>query len=344
MKHHEREFFIYRIRIGTVKVDDILIMPPTIEDKVIASEKYIEVYNECLADGVMTEDDIENWMVESKIWTPQEQKQLDTALEDINKLKKEMFNNHANTQMVEQIRKYLRKAETFRNKQYQQKSLYEQNTAEGLAKSEEMMSILKNTTFYKGEKLDDSLGFVMQSASQIWSDHLLTEKQIRELARNAPWVNLWTIKDSVKNSLFYHSDRELTNNQHALVVWSQTYDNIQESTDCPVDYVIADDDMLDGWFLIQSEKSTQMKTEKDFEENTKSDKIKNSGEVYVMSQNKEHSKRIDGMNSAHGKAIKGQRFGMVNKKGSVQQGEFADERLKMQTMSNNQFKDTVTRR
>jgi hypothetical protein len=343
MKHHEREFFIYKIRNGVIRSNDFVIMPPTIEDRIVASEKFVEVYNECIMDGVMTEDDLEDWMVETGVWTKEEQKKLDVALEDIKKLKKEMFNNHADTNLVEQIRKYLRKAEEFRDKQYNQKGIYAQNTAEGLSRSEEMMTLLKNTSTYKGKKIEDS-GIIVQEVMGLWVANIFAEKQIRELARNSPWANLWSIKDNVKSSLFSYPERELTNNQQGLIMWSQTYDNIQESMDCPLDYVIEDDDMLDGWFLIQGEKTTKMKTEKDFDDNTKSDKIKNSGEVYVMSKSKEQAKRIDGMNSVHGRTIKNQRFGMIDKNKSVQQGEFADERLRMQTMSNNQFKDTVTRR
>ena len=41
------------------------------------------------------------------------------------------------------------------------------------------------------------------------------------------------------------------------------YDNIQESMDCPTEDVINDDDMLDGWFIVQNRKREKDKKEKD---------------------------------------------------------------------------------
>ena len=34
----------------------------------------------------------------------------------------------------------------------------------------------------------------------------------------------------------------------------KVYDNVHESMDAPTDRVIEDDDMLDGWFKVQSRK------------------------------------------------------------------------------------------
>ena len=41
------------------------------------------------------------------------------------------------------------------------------------------------------------------------------------------------------------TEGELTYNQKNLMIWSQMYDNIQETLDCPSKEVIEDDDILD---------------------------------------------------------------------------------------------------
>lgn len=346
MKQHEREFFIYRIRSGVIISDNIEIRPPTIRDKAVATERYISAYNEALSDDMMTEDELNDWMVTSGLWTEKQQKLLSQAEKDIDKLKIEIYNNHANDEMVERIRKYIRAAEQFRDKQYAEKNEYSQNTVEGIARTEELVSLLKRTTFIDNELyLADHNPELIGDITHLYFQDMLTERQIRELARTAPWSGLWAVKDQVDIKLFdLHGSQELTPNQHALLMWSQTYDNIQESMDCPSSFVIADDDMLDGWFLTQAKKRDKQKSENDFDSNTKSSKIKSSGEVFVMAKGKKDSERINNMNSVHGDAIKKQRFNMIKKKGSAKQGDFADEKLKLQTMSNNKFKDAVKRR
>ena len=39
-----------------------------------------------------------------------------------------------------------------------------------------------------------------------------------------------------------------------IVMWSQLYDNVQESMDAPTKDVIKDDDLLDGWLIVQGKK------------------------------------------------------------------------------------------
>ena len=345
MKQHEREFFINRIRSGTVRLRDYRILPPTLEDKLDASEAYIKAYNDAIAEEMMTEDEVEVWMAEHGLWTEEDHKQLETAEKDIKTLKKEIYNHHRDDAMVANIRRLLNGAKKFKLKKDGEKSEFYYNTAENAARQMEMLSIIKAVTYQDNKRvIFDDEPVLPGELIAAYMEDMFAEDQIRELARTTPWMNLWNIKDNLKHPLFSMSDRELTTNQHALIVWSQTYDNIQESIDCPSDEVINDDDMLDGWFIIQGEKRQKDKAEKDFEEGTKSDKIKNSSEVFVMSKGKKDDDRIKRMNSTHGEAVKQQRFNLIKKKGSAQQQDFADERLKLQTMSNQQFKDSVTRR
>jgi len=345
MKHHEREFFICKIRSGTTRLREYRILPPTLEDKLDASEVYIKTYNEAIADEMMTEDEVEAWMIENGLWTEEDQEKLATAEKDIKTLKKEIFNHHRDEAMVKNIRRLLNGAKKFKTKKESEKSEFLNNTAENAAKQMEMLAMIKATTYQDNKRVVfDDEPVLPGELMGAYIEDLFTEAQIRELARTSPWLNLWNVKDNLTSNLFSMPDRELTTNQHALIVWSQTYDNIQESIDCPTDDVINDDDMLDGWFIRQAEKREKDKAEKDFNEGTKSDKIKNSSEVFVMSKGKKDDERIKRMNSTHGEAVKQQRFNLIKKKGSAQQQDFADEKLKLQTMSNQQFKDSVKRR
>jgi len=345
MKQHEREFFVYNVRSGTVYLDDdIEVRPATIRDKLLAAEHYADVYNEAMADGMMTEDELTGWMIASSLWTQAEEDQLNAAHKDIEKLKIEIFKNHANDDMVPKIRMYLRAAEAFRDKQIAFKSEYQQKTIEGVAATEELIYLLGRTTYRKGQLCDLS-EFDVTHVLHSYYQTIMSENIIRDIARNAPWKTLWSIKDSTNIKLFDNKENEeLTPNQQALIIWSQTYDNIQESMDCPPQSVIEDDDMLDGWFILQGQKRDKQRSEKDFDEKTKSNKIKNSSEVFVMAKNKKERDRVDNMNDAHGAAVRKQRYNLIKSKGTVGQSEFADEKLRLRTMATNQFKDSIRRR
>ena len=65
-------------------------------------------------------------------------------------------------------------------------------------------------------------------------------------------------------------------------MWSSLYDNIQESPDCPSNEVINDDDMLDGWMIIQKRNREQAKLQKDAENKFGNKKISNADEVFIV--------------------------------------------------------------
>lgn len=344
MKQHEREFFICRIRSGKVKIKHedltLYILPPTFDIIMESCEVYNEAYEKSYIDGIMDEEENLDFMFEHGLWSYEDEEKLNGLQKDIEKLKIEIYNARKNDKLAKTIRSYLRAGEKQLNEINNKKHQYFSNTCEGIATSEKTSYIIKHTT-YKNNKLYDfadlSLSYVMDEYHQSF----LTESQCRELARSEPWKSLWIIKDKAGVKLFNNSpDADLTYNQKNLIIWSQMYDNVQESLDCPSKDVIDDDDMLDGWFIIQSKKREKEAAEKEFEEGTKSSKIKNASEVFVMAPNKNKVETINNMNNFHAQMVKKQRFDLLKNKGEVQQHEFADEKLNMQTMINSQYKQT----
>ena len=81
----------------------------------------------------------------------------------------------------------------------------------------------------------------------------------------------------------------------------------------PTKEVIEDDDMLDGWFIVQAEKREQEKAENEFDNNT-NEKVKNSDEVFVMTKNEKDIHRVENMNSLDSKMVKKQRAAVMKKK------------------------------
>jgi muconolactone delta-isomerase len=169
-----------------------------------------------------------------------------------------------------------------------------------------------------------------------WQSHFISESKSRELARNDPWKSLWVTRESSGFTLFANPpNTELTYNQKNILIWSQMYDNIQESMECPNKEVIEDDDMLDGWFIIQHKKREKDRVEKEFENSTKNEKIKNAPEVFVVAS-KEKAEKINDMNDMNAKMIKHQRKLALDRYGSLDEQNLPDQRRNIQAMANNQ--------
>ena len=343
MKQHEREFFVTQIRSGVVLYKDLEIRPPSLIDAMKSQHAYKVAYQESLDDGMMQQSELDQYMIDVGLWSKEDALSVSKVEKDIDNFKVEIFNNFYQDHVKAQIKKYLKVARTYWLKKTIEKQDFYASTAEGIAKTEQVLHTIRHCT-YKNNKLYNFDGDITEAeVVGAFTDSILSEEQIRHLARNEPWRMLWSIRDEVK-LLANTPDQDTTPNQRTLVQWSKIYENIQESMDCPPEEIINDNDALDGWFIVQRKKQEKNKSEKDFDQKVKSDKIKNSSEVFVMARGQKEKERVDNMNSVHGKAIKGQRFNTIKKHGSVGQHQFADEKLKLQSQATQQFRNSVRRR
>ena len=113
--------------------------------------------------------------------------------------------------------------------------------------------------------------------------------------------------------------------------------------DCPSDSVINDDDMLDGWFIIQNKKQDKERAESELESRVSNDKISNSEEVFVFAETQQDVDAINSVNSYQAQMVKKERMEVLQQKGEAQDLDFRDQRLKMTQMSNEQFKGKFRR-
>jgi hypothetical protein len=345
MHYHEREFFISLIRTGKVYIDyadlELIIMPPTLEQNIRACQVYEKMYEQCYVDGLMNEEETLLWMIEQGIWDYDDDEKIKGLEKDLERLKIEIYEARNNEQLKERIRLYIRAGEKQLAQQLSKKTQFFSNTCEGISTAEKTSYLIKNTTYLNDRLYDFDEGSLHVVVSE-WHDSFLTEKQCRELARTEPWKSLWVISEKSGIELFQNAKtHDLTYNQKNIVIWAQMYDNIQESLDCPASDVINDDDMLDGWFIIQGKKREKEKAEQEFENSVKSGKIKNASEVFVVANSKKDKDRVESMNNVHGSNIKRQRDALIKQRGSVEQQQFLDEKLRIQSEATNMYKGTV---
>lgn len=346
MKHHDREYFISRIRCGyyTIKENGIIlkIYTPTTEDEYEINEVYRDAYEKAMYDDFKTENEMTEWMLEKELWTKEDDDKIEGLKKDLERLKVEIFNARNNETLREKIRMYIRAGEKQLIKQGEKKSAFHMNTCEGIALLEKSIAFLKRCTFLNGQLYDFESIQIDEVLSKYYS-MILSDSQIRDLSRNEPWRSIWVLNETNSFHLFNNSNRNLSIDQRNLLIWSKMYDNVQESLDCPSEDVIEDDDMLDGWFIVQRKKREKERAESEMENTIKNDKIKNSSEIYMVAQTQKDAERINNMNDITGKVVKQQRFNVIKSKGETAQIDFQDERLKLSQQSNTMFKDKFRR-
>tara|TARA_R110002050_G_C8641606_1_gene489360 strand:- start:165 stop:632 length:468 start_codon:yes stop_codon:yes gene_type:complete len=88
----------------------------------------------------------------------------------------------------------------------------------------------------------------------------------------------------------------ITQEQARLCMYARMYDNVAESPEAPIEEIIADDICLDGWFIAQKKKQDKQKKQNQVDGMISNDKIKNSGEVFVMAQDNKDAQEIYDLN------------------------------------------------
>ena len=115
MKNHEREYFISRIRSGVYRVKQsgvtLTIVSPSIEDDYIINAAHMESYERALEAGLMTEEEMLDWMRSRQLWTEDDDNQVKQLEDNLERLRVEIFNARYQSENREHIRKYIRVTE-----------------------------------------------------------------------------------------------------------------------------------------------------------------------------------------------------------------------------------------
>jgi hypothetical protein len=341
MDFYKRDFFIARIQAGFIPVTfkgvDFEIHHPDTVINLRANALYVQCYEEALEEGLMTDDDILPFIISQGIWSKKmEDEYQRIAPKHIEYFKKELYKAVLKTKTRDQVRKYLEAAKKEYNRLGKIRRHYDYVTVDGYANFAKNMFLIQECTLLNGEKVDWSQYSLVGIMGQ-YHQSLLNVADIRELAHTMPWANMWSCL-KVNGKIF--NTELLTVEQQSLISWSNMYDRIHESPDCPSDDVINDDDMLDGWLLIQKEKREAEKKREEVQ-GAVSQKIANSDEIIVPVQTVEDAQKLDLLNPPQVQAIKRNRMKQIKRQGTVKQQEFKDVQQKRSMQMQKAFNEQV---
>jgi hypothetical protein len=339
MDYHDREFFVSRIRAGFNLVDYnykiIKIYPPTLDDEFESNAFYQKVYNRCLNDELLTEKECHQLLVQQGLWREKDDVEIKQVKKDIEKLKIDIFSKRNEKKEVQRLKAYLRIIEKALEKKELEKQVYYGNTCEAIAQIEKNCFLLKKGCYLGSDLMIDD-EFDYKSLLNLYYEQILKDYEIREIARTDPWKTQWSLKDNT--DLYKDNHRELTVDQKNLLIWSRLYDSISESMEAPSEQVMEDDDMLDGWLILQRKKSEKEKGRQDLESSLTNSKIASASEVFVFAQDEEHAARIEELNDLNGKVKKKERMIVIKRQGEASDTDFQDQKIKLGNQKAEQFK------
>lgn len=344
MDPQQRQTLLARILAGYLRCKVggrvYIIQSPTADINYRANELYREILNEYRW--------MDDWYSEAQArFLSQKSSKItgniENNLTELNKAKDDtkvlMFENYLNKDGLKQLRKRLDLLNQKINETYMAKHSLDHLTANGFALMMKTQFILTKTVVDEKENRvwgdEDEVPFSTLDAimGQI-NEAEITLKNLRELARTEPWRLYWSCGG--KTNPFGKAVANYTEDQLALISYSQMYDSIDGHAECPNDEIIEDDDLLDGWMIMIKRKQDKEKGLKQLE-STIPDKYKNSKELFMPVSNQADADKINALNSGQSQMIKRQRSETVKQMGGMaQETDLPDVKIELLNLANKQ--------
>lgn len=321
-------FIFYNGSRFKVKYPDIHIK---YEAEIIADQEFENLKYE----GWYTRETILHKLIELGVWSPNGDmliKQLENQIDDY---KVGLYKEQINPKKVKEFRKKLETTRSQLVKLQFKRYSYDNITIEGYCEGIKNEYLLIHSVYNQEGKLHlkQELSFPEFNgiANEISSVNIgITD--FKKIARSDLWRNYWYAN---QDKVFDQSVLEWTDEQKTLVNLTRMYDNARESMDAPSDHVYEDDDMFDGWAILQKREREKEKNKKRTEENL-SAKHANAQEVFIMADSREEAKSIYGINDNEGMGIIKERNRFLSRQNQEIDGSKLPDVIRDTTIKSNQ--------
>lgn len=327
--------------------DQILyLVYPSLNVKYEAELYAKDLYDNHKFNDWIQEEDILSILLDNSLWTVNHERNLFALEKQIEQIKIQLYKSFFTTNKQNGIRIKLDHTKSTYSKHYQIRHSLDQFTLSGFCEKYKNDFLILHSVFTKPNN-DYVLYFdkdynpkILDSVIQEISGNMIDIPTFRKIARSNTWRSYWSAN---KNFLFQKPSTELTDEQRTLISFSKMYDAAYESSEPPPDPVFDDDDMFDGWILLQSEKMKQDK-QKNNENNALGNKMAKSQELFIMATDKDDAQNIHNMNNSVGKSIIAERNEIISKKHNVDVTQLPDVRKEIQMKANENFKNNLRKK
>lgn len=311
---------LYRILQGRLRLphsDPVFYIYEPSRDILEASfEIYDQTYKEAYFKGIYIKQELKEILFNNDMWSPDDDKQAEEIEKQIEELKLQAYKNYYKPKELSGIKATIRNSEKKYSKFKSKINALDHISCEGAASFAKSIWIISQTTMDDKGNLYDYSKLSLAEVLQYYNNNSIDHKTIRYIARNEPFRSMWNAGKKQSN-VFDKPTTELTKDQISLTNYSSMYDNVYESSECPQDEIIEDDDCLDGWFIHRRRENEKEKKKREVESLLTNKKIANSDEVYIVAPDKQSASKIYDMNDVHGKNIINSRNQQIQQEGSL---------------------------
>lgn len=315
MNNQDRERILYSILSGTkifkIKNQKFVVKTPNVDVLSESNFVYDEVYKESILLGSYRKKDLKDLLIGKGFFRNDEFEFVDKFQSNLESMQKKLYKERENPLLYKSNKESIALLKQKYLNIVTKHNKFDMYTAEGIASYMKILFILKNTVYVNNKTLKYNKKIFDEVLNEYY-ENVITHEMIREIARNHPWANMWVGLKS--NGVIFNEGVSISIDQQLLLLWSKIYDSINESPEPPTHDVINDDDMLDGWMLLQKKK----------EDNSKYEKF---DEVFIVAKDQDEASKINEMNSEFVKQIKTQRLNYIHEKGRVHECDLPDVKL-----------------
>lgn len=292
-------------------------------------------YNEWI-----TEEEALNFLIESGLWPANGDENLKKIEKQLEDYKIELFKNFLNPKKIKSLKNTINSLKKTINRSYNIRHSFDSITVEGYCSTLKNQYILINSLYdinnflvFKDHKnIDYNL---LNNLSVVINDSTIDIETFKFIARSDVWRSYWSAN---KSNLFEKSVINWTDEQKTLVVLSKMYDNAYEHPECPPEKVIEDDDMFDGWMILQKRKSEEDKAKHRTEELLKGKNLDNAKEVFLVANSQEEAQNIYNLNDVQSRNIIKERNKVIlNSSTNIPEAKLPDVQRDLVVQTNRQF-------
>lgn len=340
MDVREREYHVARIMSGIqlIKLSGrtFVLGRPTARNKYFAQEVFQETYESALRQDVFTDETILEFLKNKGLWNNTLQIQLDGMHELIEDKLVELYDNMLSDNSRE-LRLQLKDLRDRENNLYSIRHSYDHLTCEYLATIAKYKFItgasleyLNGASYWKVPYLSWNKPDRFLEAVVTYCNHQsILPSSYRELAKTDPWNKLWGMRRTIGKNIFGCSLNNMSDSQIYLLFWSSMYDCVYKHSERPIDEIIQDDDLLDGWFIKQKRIREKEENKQYIEGKLKNPKIANAHEIFIVANSEDGAKKVIDMNDNYNERLRNQRMRQLKEQHYVKEIDMVDMRQEL---------------
>lgn len=269
---------------------------------------YLDTLEELLSQGYMSDVDYQDFLSENNVNVKYIDSQIEDLKDDIENLKVEAFESFLDPINIQIIKENIFQKQEKLNFLFSEKHQYYHLSAVGQAEIEKNRLSLALCSYWESGKPVTTRKkyslfpvYILEQTMMELKNIRPNDKELRNIARSDFWTSIFSA--SKRARLFQTSVFEMFDEQINLINWSNLYASIQKHPEKPINSVINDDILLDGWMICQRRKSDS-KSHEVTATGGISERIKNNyAEIYIPAKNKKMVKNIYNLNEAESKKI-----------------------------------------